>query len=290
MLYETMALIVDSVTYSLVINSADRISGTNNNATYQINWRDFLPDNYDTYKVAFSFQTIGGYYGDGVFSNTGPNIGYTALTTTTAITAANVLVLPVTATAGVVVNQYMIGQGISPGTTVLAINANNITLSIATLNVVPNGAQVYFYAAANVNTATFSSARVLLMTQGRSFSFDTQNKGPSMNVGVLQRDIQLASSKSNALSCFYCQNPPRTMSRPNQNLMTINIMNSYSFAGGIVGYNNLVPVYSAAVTNQNFMTDTNASGSVLANDMTGYTMLLEFIPIASSSNHSRSGI
>ena len=54
-----MALVVDSTSYTLVINSADKISGTNNNATYPVNWRDFLPRNCQCYKVAFSFQTIG---------------------------------------------------------------------------------------------------------------------------------------------------------------------------------------------------------------------------------------
>ena len=286
----TMALVVDSTTYSLVINSADRISGTNNNATYQINWRDFLPDNFDTYKIAFSFQTVGGYYSDGVFSTTGPNVGWVALTGAANAVAAGVVILPVGVINNVAVGQYVMGVGISPGTTVFAIAGNNVTLSLPTLGVVPNAAFIYFYAPANVNTATFSSARVILQNQGRSYSFDTQNRGPSTNVGILQRDIQIASSKSNALSCFYCQNPPRTMARPNQNLMTINIMNNYSFAGGIVGYNNLVPVYSAVATNQNFMTDTNAWGSVVANDMTGYTMLLEFIPISTSATKSRAGL
>ena len=41
----------------------------------QINWRDFLPDNFDTYKIAFSFQTVGGYYSDGVFATLAPNLG-----------------------------------------------------------------------------------------------------------------------------------------------------------------------------------------------------------------------
>lgn len=278
-----MALIVDATTYSLVINSADKISGTNNNATYQVNWRDFLPDNFNTYKVAFSFQTIGGYYGDGIFSNTGPNLGSTVLTTTTQLYGIGVAVIGVASVVNVAVGQYVIGQGINPGTTVISIAANNVTLSIPTLGVIANGSQVYFYVAANVNAITYSSARVIMQNQGRSFSFDTQNKGPSTNLGILQRDIQLASSKSNALSCFYCQNPPRTLARPNQNLITINIMNNYSFAGGIVSYNNGVPIYSTMATNQNFLTDTNASGSVIAADMTGYTMLLEFIPISSSA-------
>lgn len=295
-----MALVVDTTTYSLVINSADRISGTTNNATYQINWRDFLPDNYNTYKVAFSFQTVGGYYSDGVFSNTGP-----ANTGSTPVAISTTAVIPTGATTIYVnANNYLNGGGtmfvsgigIAANTTINAVNALNFTINTPTAGVIPAGTQLFFYTSAAIysaaaNAATFSSARVIMQNQGRSFSFDTQTKGPSTNLGILQRDIQTSGSKSNALSCFYCQNPPRTMARPNQNLMTINIMNNYPFVGGIVGYNNLVPVYSTVITNQNFLTDTYAGGTVLATDMTPYTMILEFIPIASSLNSAtRAGI
>ena len=44
-----MALVVDSTTYSLVINSVDRVSGTNYNGTFQVNWKDFLPDDFQSY-------------------------------------------------------------------------------------------------------------------------------------------------------------------------------------------------------------------------------------------------
>ena len=286
-----MALVVDTTTYSLVINSADRISGTNNNATYQINWRDFLPDNFNTYKVAFSFQTIGGYYSDGTFSTAGTNLGYTSLQTSVGITAVGAVAITLNNLGGFLAGQVVVCNGVPVGTLVTGYNGTTINLSAAITAAIPAGTPIYGYLPANVGAATFSSARVLMLNQGRSFSFDTQSKGPSTNVGILQRDIQLASSKSNALSCFYCQNPPRTMARPNQNLMTINILNNYSFAGGIVGYNNLVPVYSAVATNQNFLTDTNLQGTILATDMTGYTMLVEFIPIASSLNgKTRAGI
>ena len=60
--YSTM----DKTTYSLVINSADKVSGTNNNANYNINFQNFLPQNYDKYKVIFSAQTACGYYKDPV--------------------------------------------------------------------------------------------------------------------------------------------------------------------------------------------------------------------------------
>ena len=233
-----MALVVDSTSYTLVINSADKISGTNN-ATYQANWRDFLPDNYQCYKVAFSFQTIGGYYGDGLFSSQGTNIDAVTSITTSAIVANNVTTIPLANIAGLIVGQVVICPiGIPSGKAILSFSGTSIVISNPTIALIPSATALQFYTPGNTNQATFSSARVLFLNQGRSFSFDTQNKGPSSNLGILQRDIQLASSKSNSLSCFYCQNPPRTIARPDQNLITVNIMNNYSFAGGIVSYNN----------------------------------------------------
>lgn len=274
-----MSLPGDTTTYSLVINSADKISGTNNNATYQINWRDFLPDNYDTYKLAFSFQSVAGYYSDGYFSNTGPNLGALGNTTTANQYPIGTVQIVMQAIAGAVLNCILVGPGIQGGTRVIDIVGNTVTLSLPTVNTIVANTPFYFYNIAAVNISGFSGARILMQNQGRSYSFDTQTRGPSINLGIIQRDIQIASSKSNSLSCFYSQNPPRTMARPNQNIITISIMNNYTFSGGIVGYTGAVPIYSAVATNQNFLTDTNSMGSVIATDMTAYTMLLEFTPI-----------
>lgn len=295
-----MALVVDSTTYSLVINSVDRIFGTNNNATYQVNWKDFLPDDFQSYKMAFSFQSLGGYYSDGVYANAGANLGATATIVSGVATAANVNNILLPNVNNVVVGMVVMSAfGIPSGATVTAINANpiSVTISSPTLAVLPINTSYGFYLPANVNQVTFSSARVLFMNQSRSFSFDTSNKGPSTNVGILQRDIQVATSKSNSLSCFYCQNPPRSVDRPSQNLLTINIMNNYSFIGGITSYNgpNVVngvalnngPVYSAVATNQNFLTDTNSTGSIILQDCTPYTMIIEFIPLTSTKFSKR---
>jgi len=43
----------DKKTYSLVINSGDKIEGKHNNAKFQVNW-DFLPNN-EFFKIQFSF-------------------------------------------------------------------------------------------------------------------------------------------------------------------------------------------------------------------------------------------
>ena len=53
---------LDKNSYTLFLNSSDKVSGTNNNANYDVNWDDFLPRDINNYKVVFSFQTAGGYY------------------------------------------------------------------------------------------------------------------------------------------------------------------------------------------------------------------------------------
>jgi hypothetical protein len=56
--------ILEKASYTLYLNSNDKVSGNNNNATYEVHWNDFLPERYDCYKVIFSMQTSGGYYKD----------------------------------------------------------------------------------------------------------------------------------------------------------------------------------------------------------------------------------
>jgi hypothetical protein len=55
---------IESRTYTLYINSADKISGTNNNANFYVEWESFLPVNYNEYKMVWCLQTTGGYYKD----------------------------------------------------------------------------------------------------------------------------------------------------------------------------------------------------------------------------------
>lgn len=171
---------LETSSFSLVINSADKQSGTNNNGTYQVNWDDFLPRNYINYKVAFTFQTTGGNYKDATYS------------------------------------------------------------SVATV---------------------FSSATIRINWGGRSYSFDTSTKSPSINLGVIQRDIQTSTSSSNTLGCYYLYNPPRTIARPNQNNVTVTIFNQ---------------------STGTLLVDTNALGTVLSSDMTNWTGYFEFIPIVDS--------
>jgi len=168
----------EKTTYTLYINSNDKVSGTNNNASFAINWDDFLPREYQKYKVAFNFQTSGGNYKD------------------------------------------------------------------ATYATVPY---------------VFSAATIKMNNLGKTFSFDTATKSNSYTLGVIQRDIQTTGSSSNTLACYYLYNPPKTMTRPNQNLITILVYNNY-FANTL-------------------LTDTNAGGTALSADMTSWSMVMEFIPI-----------
>ena len=62
--------VIEDMSYTLVINSSDKVSGTNNNATYYVPWENVLPTEFDKYRVNMTFQTNGGYYKDGVYSST----------------------------------------------------------------------------------------------------------------------------------------------------------------------------------------------------------------------------
>lgn len=55
---------LDKNSYTLFLNSSDKVSGTNNNANYDVNWDSFLPRDIEYFKVVYSFQTAGGYYRD----------------------------------------------------------------------------------------------------------------------------------------------------------------------------------------------------------------------------------
>jgi len=260
-----MALVVDNyhdMTYSLVINSNDRISGTNNNATFQINWRDFLPDKHMRYKIAFTFQTTGGYYTDGYYTTAASRLsGYTVGTAFSAGT--NTISVTGSPINSIVANMFIGGPGIASGTQVISNSSGSILLSQPTYGGASAGSALSFYNVSDVSAVTFSAARIVFNTSSRSYSFDTSTKAPSTNLGVVQRDIQTSQSKSNTLSAFYCQNPPRIIARPEANLLTISLYNNGNFFGA----------------NNNLLTDTNTTTS-LAADMTPWTMLLEFIPIS----------
>jgi hypothetical protein len=289
-----MSIVVDnydSKTYSLIINSNDKISGTNNNATFQVNWRDFLPEEYDAYKVLFSFQTSGGYYSDGI-TKILPSGAATANVFTSNSYPAGTASMVLTNVTNIVAGQFVVGGGFGGGVTVIAVNSGTttVTFSQASIIGVVSGAAISFYNSSLVNSANYSTARIILNTGCKSYSFDTSSKAPSLNLGVAQRDIQTSQSKSNTLSTFYCQMPPRCMGRPSNNFLQIQIFNNAFFAGGITAYSGTtVSTYSTTATNANYLTDTDQLGTQInsTNDMTAYNLFLEFVPIETSRRKSR---
>ena len=152
-----MSVVVDNydvATYTLVLNSQDKISGNNNNATFQVNWKDFLPEEYDRYKMIFTFQTAGGTYADGAY----PTYAYAGLSASTQISlVANSYVqnLP----NFPFVAQQVTGVGIPIGTTLLSYNAPNLLLSQPALGTTTNSLICFWNT--SFNNVNFSSARVV---------------------------------------------------------------------------------------------------------------------------------
>lgn len=54
----------EKITYSVVINSINKVSGNNNNCSFNIPWITILPEKYNAFKVVYNFQSVGGYYKD----------------------------------------------------------------------------------------------------------------------------------------------------------------------------------------------------------------------------------
>jgi hypothetical protein len=172
---------LESRSYTLYLSSADKISGTNNNATFAVNWNELLPQAFNEYKMIFCVSTAGGYYKDGT-------------------------------------------------------------------------------------TLTYSIARVKADFGGaRQFCYDTSTSGPGTIIGTVQRDQQTSTSSSNVLSCFYYQNPAKTIARPTQNTLTLSFTN---------------------MSNNSPLVTTDSAGTAQS-DMTSYVAQFEFIPVRSSLNQPR---
>jgi hypothetical protein len=110
----------------------------------------------------------------------------------------------------------------------------------------------------------FSSAKIYANFATKQFSYDSSLNCGSTMLGLITRDPQTTQSSSNTLSSSYLENAPKTINRPNQNVFTVSIYNNY-------------------ITNT-LLTDTNEIGNALADDMTAWTMIMEFIPITSSKH------
>ena len=234
--------------YTIFISSNDKVSGTNNNGTYQINWDDVLPRNYTAYKCAFMFQTGGGKYTDGAYPTFTATTAGTILTVSAMSARSQPLLLYQVVTGGTLTAQtYISGFGTGKG------GIGTYTISISNTNA---AAIVY-------NTSfVFNGGRIVMNSLSRSFSFDISTKSASYTLGFIQRDVQSTTSNSNSFSAFYLQAPPKTMNRPNQNMVAISI------------YNN---------TNNLLLTDTSQYTSItVLTDMTSWNMKLEFSPIEDS--------
>ena len=235
--------ILEKTTYNLYLSSNDKVSGTNNNATYEINFNDFLPTKYDTYKVIWNLSTVGGLYKDSTSVNINVN----------AIISTGVTTLSFASTTNIFVGMSVTGLNIPSNTYVTAkINSTTITISNQTTGSIPSGTTISF------TGAIYAGAKVYCNFGGTSYSFDTSTKGPSQCIGYIIRDPQGTTTSSNTLSCFYSQNCPKTINRPNQNILTIQIFNSQT------------PLV--------YFCNTDASGNALA-DCTPYNLIMEFLPI-----------
>jgi len=266
--------VLDKRNYTLFINSNDKISGTNNNATFQINWDDFLPRNYGTYKMTFMFQTTGGNYLDFTANS---NARFTGTIAATVLTIASI-------TSGTIyIGQTCTGVlGVLPFTILSLASGTqstvNATYNISTSQTVAAATAIIGTGVNNGNSITYNSSKVVLNNLGRSYSFDTSTMSPSTSLGIIQRDLQTTTSVSNTLSSFYFMNPSKTISRPNQNLINIQIYNlSYSTPTLLTttDANGNTSTYAAGKTANNSLNST-------VTDMTPWTMIIEFYTVEDS--------
>jgi hypothetical protein len=126
-----------------------------------------------------------------------------------------------------------------------------------------------FSVAPNITLASvvYSGVKIAMNFGCKMFAYDTAQAGQSNTIGFAQRDIQTSTSSSNSYSTFYLQFPPKTMNRPNQNTMNLQISN----------LNN-----GMLMTDTTIGSSTTSSGSLPLSDMTPYTLILEFTPNLSS--------
>ena len=236
-------------TYTMFISSNGEVSGSNNNGTYQINWDDVLPRKYSAYKMGFTFQTGGGKYQDGMYATfIGGTLGTTL--TVTSMTANSQPIL---------INQLIQNTVLTTGASYIVTQLTGTTGGIGTYTISTSQT----IASSSFNTSyVFNGGKVVMNTLGKTFSFDTASKSVSHILGYIQRDVQSTTSNSNSLAAFYLQSPPKTINRPNQNLITISIYN---------------------ITNGILLTDTSQfTPTALLPDMTPWNMILEFTPIEDS--------
>ena len=107
------------------------------------------------------------------------------------------------------------------------------------------------------NTTVYSHCKIVLDTQGRSFTYDTSNSGNSLTLGYANREPSNAITSTGGFNAYFNFNAPKTINRPTQNLINVKI---YSIQG------------------DSLLLDTNLTGT-LQSDMTPWVMTLSFVPI-----------
>lgn len=110
-------------------------------------------------------------------------------------------------------------------------------------------------------TSNFSNCYIVANFQGQSLTYSTATSGSSSVIGYAKRDSTGKYFSSNLID-----NPPKTISTPTQNSLTVQIYN---------------PNQQNSVYNQPLV-DTNSTGTTLSSDMSMWAMVVEFIPISKS--------
>jgi len=245
---------LETKSYTLFLNSTDKTSGTNNNATFNVNWDAFLPREYDSYKMTYSFQTGGGNYKD---AST-----FIQLTGTANITGA-LLTLTGTFTNALKIGMYITGNNITAGTYIVSFGTG--TGGVGTYAINTNYSTPIVGSLITSGNLIFSGCRINCNLKGRSYSYDSTTSSGSNILGYAQRDIQTGTTSSNSFSAFYLQYPPKTISRPTENQLTISLYNL-----NYLSYSTL-------------LYDTDTNGNTLT-DSTPWNIIIEFIPVLSAVN------
>jgi hypothetical protein len=188
------------------------------------------------------------------------NITYTG-TPNTAVTANTVSNYTGSLTVGQTINynnnSFVICSATNLNTTTTAL----IVSGTPTALLLPLNVQLFAS-----NKTTYNGCEINVNLGVTSYSFDSTSLSQSYTIGYGFRDIQTSSSNSNCFSTFYMQNPPKTIQKPNQNLINIQIFNnSYVYTNGVL-------------LNNQLLVNTDYFSNALS-DMTNYFIILEFIPI-----------
>lgn len=123
-----------------------------------------------------------------------------------------------------------------------------------------------YYKDDTTNNRYYANCEINVDFGSKNFSYDTKQQAQSVTLGYAQRDIQSASANNakNTYACFFNYNCPKTIARPENNIMTINIYNMYNVVNG---------------SNTLLYDTSNAATPVVQGDMTPWSMIMSFSPV-----------